>query len=589
MNEISLAEKNYSVLDHTPIGICVVSDDNTVLFWNRCMEDWTNIERDDIVGKDISAQFSHFTKPMYQGRLEMIFNGGAPTIFSSQLHGHIFPSHRLDGKMRIYHTTVSGVPSFDNERNYALMAVEDVSDLSQRIASYRDMHSMALKEVEQRKKAEEGLKSANRMILEQQKSVLDEERLKVLLEMAGTTAHELGQPLTILLGSIDMMAFYKDRPDKQEELLKKIKDTGRRMAHVVKKLQSVRYYENMPYANRLSIVETEQNVNLLLVEGLDDDFETIDKMMESNRLINITRVKDVAEAVKHLEEETFDIVVIENSLTDGDGYGLLVHLNEKDIDVPVIIVTGQEDEIIASQLIMAGAYDYMSKTNLSVESLSRSISNALEKSSLKRNVKQSQLQLKELSSKDELTYLYNRRYFMEMMETEVSRAKRYKTELGVCLIDVGRMAEINASHGRSAGDKVLSEIAGILRECVRQSDLCCRYDGKEFAISMPNTPDEDALMVCERIRDMIRKHDFDFESGKIQPTISIGVATSFQQKVSCGADLAAMAGKAVDKAIGDGGNRVILYEAEVEEPVNSSGVAPESVFVTPVDEEPITG
>ena len=104
------------------------------------------------------------------------------------------------------------------------------------------------------KKTVEELKKANQKILEQQKSLIDEERLKVLLQMAGATAHELNQPLMTLLGYIDLMKIYKNDAEKLIRHTEKIKEAGLKIADIVKKIQNLRNYETKPYLGKTSII-----------------------------------------------------------------------------------------------------------------------------------------------------------------------------------------------------------------------------------------------------------------------------------------------------------------------------------------------
>ena len=104
------------------------------------------------------------------------------------------------------------------------------------------------------KKTVEKLKKANQKILEQQKSLIDKERHKVLLQMAGATAHELNQPLMTLLGYIDLMKIYKDDSEKLIQYTDKIKEAGLNISDIVKKIQNIRNYKTKPYLGKTSII-----------------------------------------------------------------------------------------------------------------------------------------------------------------------------------------------------------------------------------------------------------------------------------------------------------------------------------------------
>ncbi len=129
-------------------------------------------------------------------------------------------------------------------------------------------------EVEKRtrdlEESNEKLKKTNRKIQKQHTALIEEERLKVLLQMAGTTAHEPGQPLTVLLGCIEILSMMQETPDKLVPILKRIENSGQHIAKVVQKMQSIRHYQTKQYANSLSIIDIEQHLNFIPIEELNN-------------------------------------------------------------------------------------------------------------------------------------------------------------------------------------------------------------------------------------------------------------------------------------------------------------------------------
>ena len=107
------------------------------------------------------------------------------------------------------------------------------------------------------------LRKANQIIHDQQKAAIEEERLKVLLQMAGATAHELNQPLMVLLGNIDLleMEIAADIPQQLKKILVRIKEAGQRISDTVKKIQTLRRVELKPYANQSQIINFDQDMN----------------------------------------------------------------------------------------------------------------------------------------------------------------------------------------------------------------------------------------------------------------------------------------------------------------------------------------
>ena len=144
------------------MGMLVLREDSIVLFWNSCLEDWTRISRSEVIGKKIGTLFPHLNDPKYVGRLQGIFEGGPPVIFSSQLHQYIVPASLRGGQSRIQHTTVTSIPASGKAGFYALFAIQDVTDLTHRIREYRAMRDLAQQEARERKQVEETLRQRNR-------------------------------------------------------------------------------------------------------------------------------------------------------------------------------------------------------------------------------------------------------------------------------------------------------------------------------------------------------------------------------------------------------------------------------------------
>ncbi|CAN2048036.1 histidine kinase [Candidatus Magnetomoraceae bacterium gMMP-1] len=128
--------KKLEVLDYMPLGAFVLKNDYTVLFWNRCLEQWTGILKKDIVDKNIGDYFPNLNEAKYSARLQSIFQGGPPAVFSSQLHKYIISSFLPDRQKRVQHTIVTAMRDEDEDRFYALFAIQDVSELSHRIRQY---------------------------------------------------------------------------------------------------------------------------------------------------------------------------------------------------------------------------------------------------------------------------------------------------------------------------------------------------------------------------------------------------------------------------------------------------------------------
>ncbi len=141
-------------------------------------------------------------------------------------------------------------------------------------------------------------------------------------------------------------------------------------------------------------------------------------------------------------------------------------------------------------------------------------------------ISQAQQQLVELATIDDLTRLYNRRYFFERFNQEVERAKRYRRPLSCIILDIDHFKNVNDTFGHLAGDQVLRDLGQILRKNCRQSDLAGRYGGEELIILLPETESSGARIIADRIREMIEEHQTVGHRGEsIRVTVSLGVAS----------------------------------------------------------------
>ncbi len=163
--------------------------------------------------------------------------------------------------------------------------------------------------------------------------------------------------------------------------------------------------------------------------------------------------------------------------------------------------------------------------------------------------------------RDELTDLYNRRYFQEFLETELTRSRRYYRSFSLCFIEVDYMKQYNDAHGNNEGDDLLCFLGNLLKTNIRASDLTCRYGEDEFVLVLPETSKKGAKTVAEKMRKKVEVYPFDGRDS--QPngsvTVSIGV-TCFPDDAFEGNELIDNGNKALDKAKSDGGNQVWLEE-----------------------------
>jgi diguanylate cyclase (GGDEF)-like protein/PAS domain S-box-containing protein len=133
-------------------------------------------------------------------------------------------------------------------------------------------------------------------------------------------------------------------------------------------------------------------------------------------------------------------------------------------------------------------------------------------------------ELRQLATTDPLTGLANRRSFMQQAEREMEQCRRYGHPLCLLMLDIDHFKQVNDTWGHDAGDEVLRAVAGIVAESIREVDLCGRLGGEEFAVLLPETPSERALVVAERIRASIESAIIRTDGVTIPITLSVGKA-----------------------------------------------------------------
>ena len=168
-------------------------------------------------------------------------------------------------------------------------------------------------------------------------------------------------------------------------------------------------------------------------------------------------------------------------------------------------------------------------------------------------------QVRDLAHRDGLTRLYNHLYFMDLLENEVRRARRYRRAVSLLFIDIDHFKEVNDVFGHQAGDQVLVKLARIIEGCVRDTDLVGRYGGEEFVVLLPESSEREGSSLAERLRTLVESHPFEASGEHARITLSIGVASFFPEQVGTGDDLVRAADDALLRAKSAGRNCVYSH------------------------------
>jgi diguanylate cyclase (GGDEF)-like protein len=298
---------------------------------------------------------------------------------------------------------------------------------------------------------------------------------------------------------------------------------------------------------------------ILFVDDSPEDRELYQRLLTQGGEDEYCLVQaDTGEAgLRLLRQDSFDCVLLDYQLPDRDGLELLAEWTQANMPLTAIVmITGQGNEAVAVEAFKQGAQDYLIKSRLTAEKLRQVVRTAIEKVTLLRKIEAQRRELERRATVDDLTGLHNRRTFMERLDEEIARAKRYGAPLSVILIDVDHFKRINDSHGHLVGDRVLAEVARTIAAGLRRPDFICRYGGEEFCILAADTDLHGAHELAERLRILVSSHICVVnDAWSVQMTCSFGVA-ELNERLGSAEQLLAKADTALYEAKAAGRNCV---------------------------------
>ncbi len=294
---------------------------------------------------------------------------------------------------------------------------------------------------------------------------------------------------------------------------------------------------------------------------VDDDPVIRDLVAEAIRLVGyeVDTCEDGEEALQKNAAKHYDLIITDMVLPGLDGLSLIRKLGMEDTGTDVIVITGYGTIENAVECMRAGALDYLIKP-FSVDQIQVSVNRAVEHRELRRRSIELEV-YRELSYIDPLTGVYNRRFFDEILETEIQKAVREDAPLVLIMIDIDDFKSYNDCNGHQQGDAALERIARLFKTACRSYDIVARYGGEEFAIIFPGARKEHALELGRRIVTEVGETHFEGEhlvpSGNL--TVSAGVAC-FPEHANDAQELIRHADEALYSAKKLGKNKIFMWQ-----------------------------
>jgi len=243
-----------------------------------------------------------------------------------------------------------------------------------------------------------------------------------------------------------------------------------------------------------------EQIQILLVESDPADARRLAQMLRAGGAskFRLRRAHKLRQAKRHLQNGRTDVALVDLSLADAQGLDVLVEAQRTAPNVPLIVLSESANESLAAQALQLGAQDFLVKSEINPGQLGRALSFAIAR-------QQAQLHLRSLSLMDELTGLHNRRGFISLAEQHLKLTSRQGVRPTLIFIDVDNLKYINDNFGHREGDYALQQVAGLLRECFRESDIIGCLGGDEFCVLLSHTGETGDALVRKRLFQLIGK------------------------------------------------------------------------------------
>ena len=269
-----------------------------------------------------------------------------------------------------------------------------------------------------------------------------------------------------------------------------------------------------------------------------------------------------ADAVFQVTGAHYELALVSMALEDFDALRVCSQIRtlEHTRNLPIILMADEADKPRVVRALDLGINDFISRP-VERNELAARVRTQIRRHRYGLELRQSVTNTLALAVTDELTGLYNRRYFDRHLAVMLHKAQNQDRDMALMILDIDHFKAVNDTYGHDVGDAVLREFAGRLRRNIRGVDLACRFGGEEFVVLMPDTDFRQAELVAERVRQSIAERAFEVNAGRpLSVTVSAGAALN-ESAADTPETLIKRADVALYRAKREGRNRVVFDAA----------------------------
>lgn len=322
--------------------------------------------------------------------------------------------------------------------------------------------------------------------------------------------------------------------------------------------------------NAINNIETQ----ILLVEDDEADailFERTLRKCVGDYQLQVSST--MADATAWLEQHRCDVILLDLSLPDSFGLEGIQKIHNLHADVPIVMLTGLDDDQTALEALDSGAQDYLVKGVANPRELERTLRHAIQRQQIVNENRRLLSQLQVAARSDALTGVLNRHAMIEEFERHWKRSQSANLPLACVILDVDRFKRINDSLGHLAGDEVLRTIAQLIEQSTRPGDFIARYGGEEFCVILLGATERNAVDWAQRARETLEQTPVELSEQSIPVTASFGAAQRTDQMRNI-EELIDAADQALIVAKQTGRNRVVAASSMREDGVSAEPIVP---------------